>query len=239
VSEAAFWRLRVHEHLASTQEVVLLLAQAGEPEGLAVRARRQSHGRGSRGRDWVGQADSLAISVLLRPAEPPRAAGQWALLAGLALAEALTPAAPEPPTLKWPNDVLLGGRKLGGVLLDSAADGARLEYLVIGMGANLGAAPEVEGREVGFVPGDAAEVSALLLERLLHWRRLRMLDGFAPVRAAWLALAHPRGTRLLVRAGGQSIGGTFEGLAEDGALLLASGGRVHAVNAGEILQAGG
>ena len=113
-------------------------------------ALRQAAGRGSRGRDWQSAEGNLHLSVLLRPVGAARRAGQWSLLAAVALADALAPLLPEPGllTLKWPNDVRLGGRKLAGVLLDSAADsGGALAWLVIGFGVNLAVAPRLSGVE--------------------------------------------------------------------------------------------
>ncbi len=234
------WRLRTYEALGSTSDLCASLAAAGEPDGLAVLALRQTQGRGSRGRDWASPAGNLALSVLLRPSGPAAEAGQWALLAAVALIKALAHHAPAAPlSLKWPNDVLLHGEKLGGILIDSAATGGgRLDWLVIGFGANLGPAPDLPDRQIAGLNTTAtpAEVADTVLGRIAHWRRVRALEGFAPVRHAWLTHAHPPGTHLRVRAGGIDVGGSFAGLADDGALLLQSGGRVRAFSTGEILQ---
>ncbi len=254
------WRLRRFEALASTSDLLVQLAAAGEPAGLAVLAARQTAGRGTRGRAWASTPGSLALSVLLRPPGPASRAGQWALLAAVALADALAHHAPGAAlSLKWPNDVLLDGRKLGGILIDGAAasvepalgstsvepkagstGGGGLLWLVIGFGANLGAAPELPDRVAAGlgVAAAPAEVAATLLDRLDHWQRVVLLDGFAPVRAAWLARAHPPGTHLRLRAGAAEVGGEFAGLGDDGALLLRTGGRVRSFSAGEVLQGG-
>src|SRR5262249_44954066 len=159
--------------LPSTSELCRALAEASEPEGAAALARRQTHGRGSRGRRWQAPPGNLSISVLLRPREPARDAGQWSLLASVALAEALSTVVPDPTrlTLKWPNDLLLDGRKLAGILVDSAADAdARLAWLVIGIGVNLAAKPELPGRPAACIadvaPAPAPEeVAKVLLAR--------------------------------------------------------------------------
>ncbi len=179
------------------------------------------------------------MSVLLRPSGPANDAGQWALLAAVALTEALSPSG-EALRVKWPNDIVLGSAKVGGILIDTALDlTGRLEWLVLGFGANLAAAPDLPG--VAVVPGraDPGSAAARLLTRLDHWDRVRLLDGFAPVRRAWLDLGPAPGSHLRVHWGNAEVGGAFAGLGEDGALLLQSGGRVRALPTGEILQADG
>lgn len=233
------WRLRSYESLASTSELCVALAQAGEPARLAVMAAQQTHGRGSRGRTWQTLPGNLALSVLLRPAGHSAQAGQWALLAAVALAEAIEDAAPcAALRVKWPNDVMLDGAKLGGILIDTALDGAgRLDWLVIGFGANLQSAPDLP-RAVAAVPGapGAVPVASALLSRLDRWDRTRLLEGFAPVRRAWLDRGPAPGSAMRVRCGNTEVGGAFAGLGDDGALLLQSGGRVRALPTGDVLQ---
>jgi len=233
------WRLRHYESVESTSDLCTVLAQAGEPGRLAVVATRQTHARGSRGRTWQTLAGNLAVSVLMRPSGPAIDAGQWAFLAAVALTEALSPSG-EALRIKWPNDVVLGSAKVGGILIDTALDLAgRLEWLVLGFGANLAVAPDLP--DVAVAPGgaDPETVVTLLLTRLDHWDRVRLLDGFAPIRRAWLDLGPVPGSHLRVRWGNAEVGGAFAGLGEDGALLLQSGGRVRALPTGEILQADG
>jgi BirA family biotin operon repressor/biotin-[acetyl-CoA-carboxylase] ligase len=233
------WRLRVQESLPSTSDLLLRLAAAGEPEGLAVLAHRQTGGRGRDGRAWDSPPGNLHLSVLLRPAGPAREAGQWSLLAGVAMHEAMANWLPEaaPLTLKWPNDLLLGGAKLAGALCESAADAAgRMEWLVAGIGANLARAPAIPGRATAcladLVPAPpAAQVAVALLHALDRWRAVRSSGGFAPIRAAWMARGPRPDQPLAVRGG---IAGRYAGLAEDGSLLLAHAGQVHAVASGEI-----
>ena len=195
-------------------------------------ADRQTHARGSRGRDWTTLPGSLALSVLLRPGGPANDSGHWALLAAVAMIGALD--RPD-AALKWPNDIMLDGRKLGGVLIDTALDGgSRLDWLVIGFGLNLGAAPSLPDRATASIPGTPAAIAGIE-----HWDRTRLIDGFGPVRRAWLDRGPAPGEWLRVRVGSHEIGGAFAGLDDSGALLLHSGGRVHAVPTGEILQAKG
>jgi BirA family biotin operon repressor/biotin-[acetyl-CoA-carboxylase] ligase len=244
---AGFWRLRTYPSLDSTSDLCAELAAAGEPEGLAVMALRQTAGRGSRGRNWQSPVGNLYLSALLRPPGTLAEGGRWALLVAVALADALASVLPDPGllVLKWPNDILLDGRKVSGILLDATAKpggtpAAQIDWLVIGCGVNLAHAPEVPGRRTACVaefalPPTPKEMAALLLDRLGHWRAVRAREGFAPVRAAWLARAQPVGTRVQLSYNGRLLGGTFAGLADDGSLLLDTGGRVEAFATGEIL----
>ncbi len=115
-----------------------------------------------------------------------------------------------------------------------------IDWLVIGFGLNLAAAPEVPGRAIASLGAVAPpeQVAEALLARLDHWRRVRLLEGFAPVRAAWLALAQPLGTPITVKRGGLDLSGAFAGLGDDGSLLLDTGDRVAAFAAGEIVPGG-
>lgn len=271
------WRLKTYEVLPSTSDLCRSLAEAGEPDGLAILARRQTNGRGSRGREWISPPGNLNLSVLIRPSETLVAAAQWSLLAAVALAEALSfpppraggagegvpdtlgtlqqssrvpNSSPVPSrkgsgdagiTLKWPNDLLLDNRKIAGILLDSADNGqGGLAWLVIGMGVNLAAAPVVADRDVGALNSTEPpeQIAQRVLARLTAWRKTRHLEGFAPIRAAWLARAQDIGAPISLRIGTEQRGGQFEGLADDGSLLLRTGGRVHAFTTGEVMLGG-
>jgi BirA family biotin operon repressor/biotin-[acetyl-CoA-carboxylase] ligase len=233
------WRLAIHPALPSTADLVAEAAAAGEAEGLAVLALRQTAGRGRAGRGWVSPPGNLYLSVLLRPATPPREAGQWSLLAGVALAEAASALleAPTRLTLKWPNDLLLDGAKCAGILAEStlAPDG-KLDWLTLGIGVNLAHAPELPDRPTAHL--NAAEgpegFAQRLLARLAHWRTLALTQGFAPVRTAWQAMATPLGSGLRVRQGSDFVEGLYAGLAEDGSLLLHTEKTTRRIIAGEV-----
>jgi BirA family biotin operon repressor/biotin-[acetyl-CoA-carboxylase] ligase len=148
------WRVQEHKTLASTQDAAIAAARAGDPGRLAILAATQTAGRGSRGRGWLSPAGNLNLSVLLRPdaSVPP---GLYALLAGVALHEALSAYAAG-LMLKWPNDLLLGGAKLGGILIDASFAAAGVpDWVVIGIGANLAVAPHIAGRETAALPPPA------------------------------------------------------------------------------------
>ncbi|NKC31360.1 biotin--[acetyl-CoA-carboxylase] ligase [Falsiroseomonas selenitidurans] len=229
------WRLRIHESLPSTSDLLQRLAVAGEPEGLAIMARRQTGGRGRDGRAWESPAGNLYLSLLLRPGGPARESGQWALLAAVVMAEGLARFAGDPAAIrvKWPNDVLLGGAKLAGVLCEgaTAADG-RLDWFIMGIGANLAAPPALADRPtagLGAVPPE--QVAVAMLEELERFRAAWRAEGFGVVRAAWMARGPAPDAPLALRGG---TSGRYAGLAEDGCLLLAREGRVLAVATGEV-----
>ncbi len=242
---AAGWRLAIHDRLPSTSDLCRARAAEGEAEGLAVLALRQTQGRGTGDRSWQSPPGNLYLSVLLRPAEPLRTAAEWSLLAAVALASTLAPLLPDTRALalKWPNDVLLDGAKLAGILTEStAAPAGTLDSLVIGFGVNLAVAPELPDRSTAClaVVAPAPEPVAFarsLLDRLDHWRARRAKEGFAPVRAAWLAYGPLPGTPIVLRVGATTREGRFAGLGADGTLLLATGPQVQAFAAGEVLAA--
>jgi BirA family biotin operon repressor/biotin-[acetyl-CoA-carboxylase] ligase len=224
------WRWQIHDVLASTQDTAIAAAQAGDPGRLAVLAHRQSAGRGSRGRSWTSPEGNLNLSALLRP-DAAQEPGRWALLAGVALHTALAPHA-NGLILKWPNDLLLDGAKLGGILIDSqwAADGG-VAWVVIGLGANLARAPDVAGRHVACLPAPAPRA------RMVAAAVLTALDAHLgadteAICEAWLARAHPVGTMLDVRTPRQRVEGAFQGLTARGELRL--GGVAEPISSGEV-----
>jgi BirA family biotin operon repressor/biotin-[acetyl-CoA-carboxylase] ligase len=232
------WRFEVVDEIGSTNDALIERAVAGETHGIALLAHRQTKGRGRRGRTWIGPSGNLALSVLLRPSLPSAAIGQVVFVAGLALREALQSFVMDGRSLslKWPNDVLLDGAKLAGVLVESEPGPTDVAWIVIGFGANLAHAPALEDRRtasLGPTPPDAEAVALRVLSRLDEWLSVLAASGFEPVRSAWLDAAHPVGTSL--SAGG--LTGVFAGLSEDGALRLRSANGVVTVTNGEVLLA--
>ncbi len=215
------------------------LAADGEAEGLAILALAQSAGRGTRGRGWASPEGNLYISVLLRPGGQAREAGRYALLGAVALAEALEPFLPDPAALrlKWPNDLLLDGAKLAGMLCESATtEEGGLDFLVMGLGANLAVAPALPDRPTARLPVPVApgDVAPRLLQAIHRWRWRLARDGMAPLRDAWMARGPGQGARLTLRGGAGVTTGLYRGLDEDGALLLEVEGRIRRFASGEV-----
>jgi BirA family biotin operon repressor/biotin-[acetyl-CoA-carboxylase] ligase len=222
----------------STNADCLALAAAGAAEGFWLRAETQTGGRGRQGRAWQSPPGNLYASTIvrLRPGDPP--AATLGFVAAVALADAVIQAAGPLAalTLKWPNDVMIGGAKLAGILLERAGDA-----VVIGFGANLAAHPAdldrpttslaAQGRKVE-PPALLDPLTAALATALDSWRG----HGFAGIRQRWLALAHPPGTPLRVRPGDrEAFEGRFDGLDSDGALILRlADGAARVIHAGDV-----
>nr|WP_321986798.1 biotin--[acetyl-CoA-carboxylase] ligase [uncultured Lichenicoccus sp.] len=240
------WRLQCHETLASTSDTCIERARKGEPAGLAVLAAAQTRGRGTRGRSWLAAEGALALSVLLRPgAGLAGRASVWPFVASVALhdAFAMTPGHGQALRLKWPNDVMLGERKLAGILIERAPPtGSDAGWLVLGFGANLARTPDLADRptaclaELGETPAPRRIADRLLAALSARCEALDR-DGFEAVRQAWLARAHPPGTPLAVRTPAGETVGSFASIAEDGTLLLEVGGSLARISTGEVMLA--
>jgi BirA family biotin operon repressor/biotin-[acetyl-CoA-carboxylase] ligase len=234
----AGWRLLVHDQLPSTAELIRGRAEAGEGERLAILARRQTSGRGTHGRSWASPPGNLYLSVLLRPEIPAREVPQWSLLAAVALHAALAPHAGPGLTLKWPNDLLLGGAKCAGILSEaSLGPTGGLEWLAFGFGVNLAQAPAVPGRTTAALPSPALapeDAAVAIMAALDHWRVVRETQGFEPVSAAWLEHGHALGAPLAVTTPGGPLSGHFAGLDPAGGLRLRTATGMETVMAGDV-----
>ena len=234
------------ETVDSTQTEIQRLAAAGAPEGTVVTARHQRAGRGRRGHDWWdAPGQSLLCSVLLRPACAPAAVPQLSLVGGLAVAEALAESAGVRARIRWPNDVLVDGRKVSGVLAEAtSAGGERVQHAVLGIGINLAqtAFPEeIAARATslrlltGRDPDADAVLGALLAalgQRYAEWGG----GGFAALRLAWLACSTLPGQPVRLPDGTEGRG---EDVGADG-ILLARGadGRPVRVVSGAAAEEG-
>jgi len=210
------------------------MADGAAQEGDWLVAREQEAGRGRQRRSWVSSAGNFHGStlVMLRGSDP--SAQSLSLAAGLALVEAIDAAAPaQALMLKWPNDVLLLGRKLGGILLERSGD-----RVVAGFGVNLASAPELPDRQSACLAGAvspeafASLLAASFATLLDLWRRSE--PGL--LAQAWLARAHPLGTPLTVHSSSdETVTGRFDGLEPDGALRLRTeSGALEIIRAGDV-----
>lgn len=212
-----------------------------------ILAAEQSGGRGRRGRPWASPRGNFYATLLLHPTEPPERVALRSFAAALALRDACIAVTGSNAglSLKWPNDVLLNGGKLAGILLESSGVSGRVAHLAIGIGVNLIAAPSPEHVELGAVtPVSLLGETGVRVtpERFLtalaqaydRWEREVVSQGFAPLRSAWLANAARLGEVITARTGQNSHSGVFETIDENGALILQTTHARLAIPAAEI-----
>jgi BirA family biotin operon repressor/biotin-[acetyl-CoA-carboxylase] ligase len=238
-------RHKQYETLGSTNAEALALARAGERGPLWITAASQSAGRGRRGSTWVSKPGNLYATLLLTEPSAPAQAPQLSFVAALALHDAVATCAPSlGPGLKvkWPNDLLLGGAKLAGILIEG--ENAPGLTVVIGMGVNCAHHPA----DTPFPATDLAAAGTLvtpeqmlaalaeaMARRLAQWARG---EGFAAIRADWLKRAAGLGEEIRVRLPEREFSGRFQGLDDAGRLLVQQDGVVTPVTAGEVFGFG-
>lgn len=232
------------DELASTNDLAKELAVHGVPEGTLVVAESQTRGRGRLGRQWDSPPGTgLYVSLLLRPELPPTEMPQITLTTAVAVARAVRRVTGLTPGIKWPNDLLLNGKKLGGILTEMETESDRIRHLVVGLGLNV--------NNPSFPAELAAIATSLALATGRRHSRVRLLQAwleefeelygrflaqdFAGILDEWRSLAVTLGQRVTVRQGPQTICGRALEVAPDGALLLETdSGVVVRVTSGEI-----
>lgn len=232
------------EEAASTNDEAARLAAEGAPDGIVVWAHRQTAGRGRRGRGWVPVEGNLYFSVLMRPQVPLAQAAALSFVAAVAMGDAVAGYLSDPGRVahKWPNDVLVGGAKIAGILLE-ASGGARgaADWVVVGCGVNVAGHPDIAGLVAADLAAEsgldltAGTVLPVVLNALREWRQRWETAGIAPVRDAWLARARGLGEDIIVRLPQEEVRGRFEGLDDGGALLLRlPDGTLRPISAGDV-----
>jgi len=249
------WRdIEVVPSTGSTNADLLAQALRGEPEGVVLAAEEQTAGRGRMGRTWVAPPyAALTFSLLTRPDVPPARRGWLPLLAGVAVATAVTELTGVEARLKWPNDVLAGEAKLAGILAEAAGDA-----VVVGIGLNVstepaelshllaptrpGALPATSLRAAGATALDRASLLLAILGELEHWYRAWQRAGGDPdrsgLRAEYTRLSATIGRTVRAELpGGQALSGPAVGVDSDGRLLVrVSSGSEVAVAAGDVVH---
>ncbi|MDA5193753.1 biotin--[acetyl-CoA-carboxylase] ligase [Govanella unica] len=230
----------VHDSLDSTSAEARRRVSAGAFQDLWIVARRQTSGRGRRGRAWVSDSDNLYASRLIDPACPSARVAELSFVAALAARDAvraqLPPGAP-PVTCKWPNDVLIGRRKVAGLLLEGEG-GSR--WVVVGIGINVTDFPDgMETPATSLVAqGGTADVEAVfgaLADAFEQWLTVWRTSGFAAIRAAWRDAASGLGEKVRVRLETREFEGIFRDLDPSGALIVdCADGREERVAAGDV-----
>ena len=240
-------RILSFEHLDSTNSEAQRQLEAGAGLPLWIITKEQTSGRGRRGREWVSETGNLFCSGLYPLSETPAHDAQKSFIAALAIYDALAEyVVPELLSIKWPNDVLLDGKKVSGILLERFANG-----LCIGVGINLMSRPEgVTGQETACVMDYIAEellndpepilempepVLAILAAKYSIWSKRHDADGFAPIRDMWLERAARIGKQVTVSLANERFTGYAEGLDMEGALIVRLGsGELRHIHAGDI-----
>lgn len=243
-AERAGARLRVLDTVGSTNAEALACARAGERGPLWITARAQTSGRGRRGRVWTSEPGNLYASFLQVGAVPAAVAPQLSFVCGLALRDALTEVAPAlrgRMALKWPNDLLVDGRKIAGILIEGEFVAGDALAVVAGIGVNCAHHPEGANATALSAEGEAVPPGRLftaLADAMLS--RQRQWDGgrnFGTTRADWLALAKGVGTLVKVRGNDGEIEGVFETLDASGQLVLRRhDGAAQLIAAGDVVM---
>jgi BirA family biotin operon repressor/biotin-[acetyl-CoA-carboxylase] ligase len=230
------------DEIDSTNEEARRLAAKGERGPVWIVAGRQTAGRGRRGRKWESPIGNLAATLLLNPGKPASECAQISFVAALAVSDTIASFTPDIDIkVKWPNDVLANGKKISGILLESASQGADPQFLIVGIGMNLKSHPpdtEFPATSLtafGLEPPLPRHALLELAGPFAKWYDLWRADGFSPIRDAWLSRAAGLGTRIQARLTNEETVGVFEGIDETGALLLReTQDRVRTIAAGEV-----
>jgi BirA family biotin operon repressor/biotin-[acetyl-CoA-carboxylase] ligase len=231
------------DEVDSTNAEARRRAEAGARGPLWITARRQTAGRGRRGRSWETGAGNLAATYLAHTDKPPAEAAQVSFVAALAVADLAAAYVPASLiSLKWPNDPLIAGRKTAGILVESGAHPTGGLWLAVGCGVNLATPPDAaEQPATAFAehmrapPPTPLDALSVLAEAFERWRGLWERLGFAPIAEAWTIKAHGLGETCIARLPGETIHGVAEGLDGDGALRLRTApGAIRRITAGDV-----
>lgn len=242
--------LELHDELDSTNDEAARQLAAGRAAPFAVIARRQTQGRGRLGRRWLSDtAGNLYLSFGFRPPLAPARMAPFTLWAGASLCKLIGSFCRAPARLKWPNDLLLEGRKLGGILTEARVDADQIRDLVLGIGLNLapppgGWPPELTGRATSLAeqisaPVDANRLTAALLGCVLNAYDRFVRDDYRDELAdLWRQFDVLRGREITLFQAGRTVTGTARGIDDSGSLLVRTGeGRTERFHAGEVTLA--
>jgi len=213
------------------------LATSGVAEGAVVQALTQTSGRGRFGNQWESADGNLLMTVLLRPKKSLQECAQLSFVTAVALAQACDEFGVGGLQLKWPNDALVNGQKLAGILLEMEGSGDAPDFLLVGVGVNVASAPEGRAKlQDQNQDVDAATFREAFLIRLAQWYDVWSRDGFGSVRAAWVKRAYGLGQPITARLTNTQITGTFVDIDKNGALVMTDKetGKARMISGGEI-----
>lgn len=235
-------RLLVYDEVESTQDVAKQMALGGEPEGTAVMALVQSRGRGRLGHSWLTPPGrNIALSLILRPRLQPSEAALLGLMVSIAVAETVEAEGVSRASLRWPNDVLVGGRKIAGILSEALVDTASIRFVVVGVGLNVNSRAsdfpdDLDTPATSLFMCTGAEFSLErvandLIDRVTYLYERAQEDGCSYIAPLWESRWEHRSVKLTH----EGVTGIGVGLAADGALLLkGDDGHVRRVTSGEV-----
>ncbi|MET0272479.1 MAG: biotin--[acetyl-CoA-carboxylase] ligase [Phenylobacterium sp.] len=235
--------IEAYDEIDSTNAEARRRAEAGEGGPLWITAAVQTAGRGRRGRAWSTNRGNLAATLLITTDVAPAEAAQLSFVAALAAAELADACLGSGAArLKWPNDVLVFGRKAVGILVESGGRPDGRLWLAVGIGVNLAHAPTdtqppatAFADHMGSPPPQPLEALDILATAFERWRRLWATQGFAPVARGWTERAHGLGERCEARLPNRTLSGVAEGLDLDGALRLRlDDGALERITAGDV-----
>ncbi|NLK51981.1 MAG: biotin--[acetyl-CoA-carboxylase] ligase [Syntrophomonadaceae bacterium] len=236
-----------YDEVETTNEAARRLAQQGAMEGTLVVAERQTRGKGRLGRHWVSpRGEGLWFSFILRPQMLPVEAPRATLVSAVAVARAIRQLTGLEVKIKWPNDLLLEGKKVTGILTEMNCEIDRINYLVVGIGINVNLDPDTFPSEISKVATSISfclnrKVSRVLLlqkclEELEHYYNTWKNSGFESILVEWRELSYTLGKWTRVKVMEETVEGLAEDVEEDGSLRLRlKDGRIYRVIAGDVL----
>ena len=244
-------QIQVFKETASTNELAERLGRDGVEEGAVVLSEFQSKGRGRLGRTWLSPGGKgILMSVLLRPDLRPPEVTRLTVIGATAVVRAIERCTSLSPSIKWPNDVMMGSRKLAGILTEMSAELDRVRYVIIGIGLNVNQTEEDFPRELDGVSGslllesgvevDRAALATAMIEELDQDYH-RVINGrFKEVAEEWQSKCSTLGCQVTVRYGDSVVNGLAEAIDEDGALLVRTdGGVIQRITGGDVSLAKG
>lgn len=238
--------VRCFDETDSTNSQACRLGDEGGEDGLVVIADRQSSGKGRMGRQWESPGGvNLYASILLRPAILPFEAPKLTFLSAVAVCRTITNCTGLRPTVKWPNDILLNGAKVAGLLNEMSSETDQVHYVVLGIGVNLNMRDDQFPADLRYPATSLAIAAGQPVSRLDFTRSLLqeidtlyqtyLEQGSVPIMSAWTDLCDLTGKPVQVDCNEVQIEGTMTGLAEDGALLVQTKtGKIESIYAGDV-----
>jgi BirA family biotin operon repressor/biotin-[acetyl-CoA-carboxylase] ligase len=238
-----YGRLVKYDKIGSTNEEGKILARANTPDWTILQSARQTNGKGRHGHQWISKTGNLFMSVVLRLPLKPQDVGKLSFLAGVAVARAVDLFLPDDihVDLKWPNDALIEGQKLAGVLIETEAvdENGLVPWVVLGIGVNIEHAPDdmnavcLQGFHTALITIE--DVMTNLCKVLKEELDIFEKEGFAPIRKQWMEKAYGLGEEITVRLSDEEIQGIFKDLDDHGVLMLElEDGSIREITSGEI-----